>query len=109
MDLLAALVAGLVVQGGTEIAVGGGERGPWRQNESRYHYVDDPAVAIDEGGEVAVAWVDQGRKDLFFQRAGQTVNVSRSPATFSWLPRLVASPARAALYDAIGYVMDRRA
>jgi hypothetical protein len=94
MELLAVLVAGLVLQGGTEIAVGGGERGPWRQNESRYHYVDDPAVAIDEAGETAVAWVDQGRKDVFFRHAGQTVNVSRSPGTFSWLPRLITSPAR---------------
>jgi hypothetical protein len=93
MDLLASLVvSGLVWQGGTEIAVGGGERGPWRQNESRYHYVDDPAVAIGEGGDVAVAWVDQARKDVFFQRSGQTINVSRSPGTFSWLPRLITSP-----------------
>jgi hypothetical protein len=76
--------AGLSWQGVQEIATGGGERGPWRQNESRYDYVDDPTVAIDERGEVAVAWVDQGRKDVFFNG----VNVSRSPATFSWLPRI---------------------
>jgi hypothetical protein len=68
----------------TEIAVGGGERGPWQQNDSRYDYVDDPAVALDEEGRAAVAWVDQGRKDVFFEG----VNVSRSPATFSWLPRI---------------------
>ncbi|MGQ0545181.1 MAG: sialidase family protein [Betaproteobacteria bacterium] len=92
MELIAALFAGLLWQSGTEIAVGGGERGPWRQNESRYDYVDDPAVAVGARGEVAVAWVDQARKDVFFRRGGTTVNVSRSPHTFSWLPRLVISP-----------------
>jgi hypothetical protein len=83
-------------RGSTEIATGGGERGPWQQNESRYDYVDDPSVALDASGTVAVAWVDQSRKDVFFRRIGpdgsQTdgplVNVSRSPATFSWLPRV---------------------
>lgn len=82
--------------GSTDIAVGRGERGPWRQNESKYDYVDDPTVAINDRGEVAVAWVDQARKDVFFQRfsadgkkQGQPINVSRSPQTFSWLPRMV--------------------
>lgn len=86
-------------QASTEIAAGRGERGPWRQNESRYDYVDDPTVAIDDRGEVSVAWVDQKRKDVFFQRfhpdhpkRGQPVNVSRSPATFSWLPRIALAP-----------------
>lgn len=85
--------------GSTEIAVGRGERGPWRMNESRFDYVDDPAVAIDERGEAAVAWVDQARKDVFFQRfsaggapLGAPVNVSRSPAIFSWLPRVALAP-----------------
>ena len=89
--LLAALLlagsasaAALEWHGHTEIAAGRGERGPWQQNDSRYDYVDDPAVAIDERGEVAVAWVDQGEKDVFFNG----VNVSRSPDTFSWLPRI---------------------
>ncbi len=93
MDFFAALVAGLVLQGGTEIAVGGGERGPWRQNDSRYDYVDDPAVALDASGDAAVAWVDQAKKDVFFRKSGRIVNVSRSPHTFSWLPRLITSPA----------------
>ena len=82
-----------------EIAVGGGERGPWQQNESRYDYVDDATIGIDERGMVSTAWVDQGRKDIFFQHVspdgkllGQPVNISRSPATFSWLPRLVVMP-----------------
>ena len=78
------LAAALAWQGAVDIAQGGGERGPWQQNESRYDYVDDPTVAIDERGEAAVAWVDQGRKDVLFNG----VNVSRSPQTFSWLPRV---------------------
>jgi len=79
-----AAAAGPQWQAAVEIAAGRGERGPWQQNESRYDYVDDPAVAIDDRGRAAVAWVDQGRKDVFVNG----VNVSRSPATFSWLPRL---------------------
>jgi hypothetical protein len=95
-----AAAAPLAWKGGTEIAAGRGEHGPWHQNESRYDYVDDPAAAIDGRGDVAVAWVDQGRKDVFFQRIApdgskqfaEPVNVSRSPATFSWLPRVVLAP-----------------
>jgi hypothetical protein len=82
-----------------DVAVGRGERGPWRQNDSRYDYVDDPAVAIDGEGRVAVAWVDQARKDVLLQRfsargsaLGPPVNVSRSPAVFSWLPRVAVAP-----------------
>jgi hypothetical protein len=83
-----------------EIATGGGQRGPWRQNESEYDYVDDPTVAFDADGAAAVAWVDQRHKDVFFQsyerdgspRHRQPVNVSRSPEVLSWLPRLVLSP-----------------
>ncbi len=76
--------AALAWHGAVEIAAGRGERGPWQQNESRYDYVDDPAVALDERGAPVVAWVDQGEKDVFVNG----VNVSRSPATFSWLPRV---------------------
>ena len=80
-----------------ELARGGGIRGPWQQNDSRYDYVDDPTVAIAASGETAVAWVDQARKDIFFQvferngkrRLSQPVNVSRTPQVFSWLPRIV--------------------
>jgi len=85
--------------GSTEIAAGRAERGPWRMNESRFDYVDDPSVALDERGEAAVVWVDQKRKDVFFQsfaatgaRRGEPFNVSRSPAIFSWLPRIALSP-----------------
>lgn len=86
--------------GATEIAKGRGEKGPWRQNESRYDYVDDPTVALDRQGDIYVAWVEQGRKDVLFQRLaaddarprGAPVNVSRNPDTFSWLPRMVVLP-----------------
>ena len=100
--LLACLLAGPALGGGiawqpaVEIAAGRAERGPWRQNESRYDYVDDPSVAIGDDESVAVVWVDQGRKDVFFRRlgAGPAVNISRSPDTFSWLPRVVMTDSR---------------
>jgi hypothetical protein len=89
----------VVWRGVTNVAVGAAEVGPWRQNESRWDYVDDPTVAIDEQGEIAVAWVDQARKDVLFQRLsadgasrGQPVNVSRTPEIFSWLPRIALAP-----------------
>lgn len=85
-----------------EIAAGSGEKGPWQQNDSRYRYVDDPAVAISADGSIAVAWVDQSRKDVFFRRlpadgsraTPEAVNVSRSGETFSWLPRIRYAPDR---------------
>ena len=80
-----------------EVASGDAYQGPWRMNESEFHYVDDPAVAIDEEGVVGIVWVDQFRQDIFFQiyepdgkeRFEAPVNVSRSPDIFSWLPRIV--------------------
>ena len=85
--------------GVTEVAAGRGEKGPWQQNDSRYDYVDDPTVAIDAAGAIALAWVEQKNKDVFFQkfskdgvRQGATINVSRNPAPFSWLPRIVTAP-----------------
>ena len=91
--------AGITWGATIELARGGGLRGPWQQNESRYDYVDDPTVAIAESGATAVAWVDQARKDIFFQvferdrkpRLTQPVNVSRTPQVFSWLPRIALS------------------
>lgn len=73
------------------VAAGSGFRGPWHMNESQYDYVDDPTVAIDERGIVAVAWVDQSRKDIFVQvyepggktRFEEPVNVSGSPDVLS--------------------------
>lgn len=80
-----------------EVAVGEAYQGPWRMNESDFRYVDAPTVALDETGRVGVAWVDQADKNVYFQlfeSSGEAldrdpVNVSRSPDTFSWLPRLV--------------------
>jgi hypothetical protein len=97
----ASAVAGpLAWHGRSDIASGHGEKGPWQQNNSRYDYVDDPTVLIDRNGNVDVAWVDQGRKDVFFQRLSsdgdrrlaEPVNVSRNPDTFSWLPRMARAP-----------------
>lgn len=89
--------ADLTWGGRSEVAAGDAYQGPWRMNESEFHYVDDPTVAIDERGIVAVAWVDQSRKDIFLQtyaadgkaRFEHPVNVSRTPEIFSWLPRVV--------------------
>jgi hypothetical protein len=79
-----------------EIARGGGEKGPWQQNESRFDYVDDPSVALMANGGAAVVWVDHRDKDVHFRMFGPTgkpwgpaVNVSNTPAVFSWLPRIV--------------------
>jgi hypothetical protein len=97
---MAGPAAPLAWLGSTEIATGRGEQGPWQQNESRYDYVDDPSVAIDSRGAMAVAWVDQSRKAVLLQRFGpdgaklfdRPVDVSRQPRTFSWLPRLAFAP-----------------
>jgi hypothetical protein len=83
-----------------QVASGEAHRGPWVQNESNYRWVDDPGVDIQRHGEIAIAWVDQARKDIFFQRYGEDgkprllvgTNVSRTPETFSWLPRVVVAP-----------------
>lgn len=81
-----------------EIASGGGSKGPWRQNDSDYDYVDDGTAAFFPDGALAVAWVDQRRKDVFLKvlgpdgrPRGAAVNVSRTPSTFSWLPRIVSA------------------
>jgi hypothetical protein len=93
---LAAVPSPLAWEPAIEVASGRAERGPWRQSESRFDYVDDPAVAVDAEGGVAVAWVDQARKAVLFQRYSpegkarfaQPADVSRHPETFSWLPRV---------------------
>ena len=86
-------------QGSVPVAEGAGERGPWRQNDSRYDYVDDPSIVLADDGHALVAWVDQGAKDVFLQRLspqgsklGKPLNISESPQTFSWLPRLALAP-----------------
>jgi hypothetical protein len=100
LDALANVAQPLVWQGAIEIAKGRGERGPWQQNESRYDFVDDPSVAINARGEIAVVWVDQAAKAVLFQRFSpdgkkqldRPTNVSRLPRTFSWLPRVAIAP-----------------
>jgi hypothetical protein len=100
MSALALPLLPLTWEPAIEVARGRAERGPWRQNESRFDYVDDPTVAVDAQGGVAIAWVDQARKAVLFQyfapdgkaRFDQPVDVSRRPATFSWLPRIAIAP-----------------
>lgn len=92
--------AAVTWEGKIEVASGGGFRGPWRMNDSQFHYVDDPALAINDEGIVGVAWADQSRQDIFFQVFGPDGNkrleapakVSASPRVFSWLPRIVIGP-----------------
>ena len=80
-------------QSPVEIAAGKGTKGPWRQNESGYDYVDDGTAAFSPRGELAALWVNQAAKDVFFRHPdGTVVNVSRSPETYSWLPRVVYAP-----------------
>jgi hypothetical protein len=95
------LVTGaLVWQDAITIAAGPGEKGPWRQNDSRYDYVDDATVAFVPGGGLLLSWVDQRSKDVWVRpvdaagSAGKNLNVSRSPATFSWHPRIAVDPGR---------------
>jgi hypothetical protein len=96
----AAAPAGMRWEQPVEIAGGRGEKGPWRQNDSRYDYVDDGAVACAPDGGQYVAWVDQNSKDVWLRtvsrdgRLGAPVNVSRNRATFSWQPRVAADPQR---------------
>lgn len=80
-----------------EVASGQAHVGPWRMNESNFRYVDDPTVALAPNGEVAVAWADQARQDIFFRRydvdgkvlQDAPTRVSGRPDVFSWLPRMV--------------------
>ncbi len=92
-----------------EVARGEAHRGPWRQNESEFHFVDDPTAAIDGEGRVGVVWANQAALDIFFQlfepdgtpRFEEPVNVSRSPDIFSWLPRVRFSPGDPARIDVL--------
>jgi hypothetical protein len=104
MDPAALLLAALVWHGSLDIASARAELGAWQMNESRWDFVDDPTVALDERGGAAVAWVDQASRDVFFRRfsadgkpAGARVNVSRTPKVFSWLPRVALGPKGAIL------------
>ncbi|OON60391.1 hypothetical protein B0920_15495 [Massilia sp. KIM] len=87
------------------LATGGGTKGPWRQNDSDYDYVDDGTVAFLADGRLAVAWVDQRRKDVLFQtldadgKPGDApLNVSRSGASFSWHPRIASGRGKQEVY-----------
>ena len=85
-----------------EVARGKTIRGPWLMNESVWHFVDDPTVAITDQGNTGVAWVDHSLKDIIFQiyttdgraRFAEPVNISRSPGIFSWLPRVIMTSGR---------------
>lgn len=80
-----------------DVAFGETVRGPWRMNESVWHFVDDPGVALTDQGNAGVVWVDHTKKDILFQifapdgraRFAEPVNVSKSPGIFSWLPRVI--------------------
>ncbi len=86
--------------GKTVITEGPAFQGPWRMNDSQFYFVDDPSVDVDEDGSVALVWVDQSDKNIFFTWHDEdggidtedAVNVSSSPDIFSWLPRVVISP-----------------
>jgi len=83
-----------------EVARGEAYQGPWRMNRSDFRYVDAPSVDLTDDGRTALVWVDQARKDVFFQLRSldgegppaDPVNVSRSPDVFSWLPRVALDP-----------------
>jgi hypothetical protein len=80
-----------------EVASGDAYEGPWQMNKSRFHYVDDPTVALDGAGAVGVAWADQLRKHVLFQayspdgrpRFPKPTNVSQNAGVFSWHPRML--------------------
>lgn len=78
-----------------ELARGAGLRGPWQQNDSRYDFVDDPAVVFRPDGSLVVAWVDQARKAVVVRRlhadgrpASEPQLLSGEPDAFSWMPRI---------------------
>ena len=87
----------IVWQDPLRVASGDAYKGRWRMNRSRFYYVDDPTVAVADDGRMGVAWVDNRRQNVFFQSFSPDgeallqapVDVSRSPETFSWLPKVV--------------------
>ena len=82
-----------------DVAVGDAFRGPWRMNDSEFHYVDDPGVAIGDNGDIHMVWVDNEQQDAFYRRFGadgdspmdEPANISNSPDIFSWLPMVAPS------------------
>lgn len=83
-----------------EVASGNARRGPWRQNQSDFDYVDDPTVIVSPDGQVMVAWADQASHGLRFQsyrptgepRFSRPVTIPSEAKTFSWMPRLAIAP-----------------
>lgn len=83
-----------------EIARAAAVRGPWRQDQSNFDYVDDPAVAIAGDGRVAAAWVDQARRSVHVRviaTAGPAQQAAAVPVpgvsgAFSWMPRILFAP-----------------
>jgi len=92
--------------GPEQLVTGPAEMGPWEMNESRFHYVDDPTVRWLPGGDLAVAFVDNRRQNVYFQilapdgtpRLDSPVDVSRSPEIFSWLPKIAVADGGSAVY-----------
>lgn len=78
------------------VASGPGKMGPWKMNDSKFHYVDDPTIRWLPDGGLAVAFVDNQRQNVYFQKFGsdgtaafdEPVDVSKSPEIFSWLPKI---------------------
>lgn len=89
-----------------EVASGPARKGPWRMNDSTFHYVDDPTVAWLHEERLGVVWVDNQRQQVFFQRYDgerpeleSPTRISNSPDTFSWLPRMAtAGPSEEHVY-----------
>ncbi|CAN5456037.1 hypothetical protein BH23BAC3_BH23BAC3_32580 [soil metagenome] len=83
-----------------EVASGDAYQGPWRMNDSEFHYVDDPAITLLNDGSWGIVWADQKKQDLFYRQYNSdgepaldaAVNVSQSPGIFSWLPRMIIDP-----------------
>lgn len=96
---ISAEVAGMDWDEPIEIASGDAHQGPWRMNESEFLYVDDAGVAMNNTGRIAIVWANNAEQDIYFQSVTadgdrlptEPVNVSRSPDTFSWLPRVAIS------------------
>lgn len=94
-------MAGVAWQPPVTVATGDADMGPWRMNRSRFHYVDDPTVALLQDGRAGVAWVDNRAQNVYFALLGPgddaplvgPTDVSASPGTFSWLPRVVLTEA----------------
>ena len=66
-----------------EVASGQAYWGPWRMNESEFHYVDDPTVATNEQGVVgAPGSISPARISSFRSTSPMAQNGLRSRSTF---------------------------